>query len=145
MRNFVNCDYFVTAYGTRPDVACDLRQLPFKSNSVDEIHAIHVWEHFERVFEIPAVLREWRRVLCIRGFLALEMPCWDLIVEGMRRNGVDRPFYMRGIYGEDYDHKWCWSIAEIFEFLEAHGMMNVQRAHPRFHYATRDMRIECYA
>ena len=45
-----------------PDVLSDLRQLPFETDSIDEIYACAVIEHFGR-HEQLSVLKEWNRVL----------------------------------------------------------------------------------
>lgn len=59
---FVNLDRVVIPGEVEPDLQCDVRSLPYEDGSVDEIYAGHIIEHFD-VMEVPAVLREWRRVL----------------------------------------------------------------------------------
>lgn len=66
---FVNCDL----YNPKADVRCDVRFLPFKTDSIDEIYALHVIEHFD-FKESFGVLLEWKRVLKPNGFLKIETP-----------------------------------------------------------------------
>src|SRR5210317_351877 len=58
------------------DVQADLRELPFDEEYADEIHAIHVIEHFY-IWEVLDVLRHWRKILKTNGKLFLELPCGE--------------------------------------------------------------------
>ena len=58
LEGFINVDINSEA----ADIHFDIRSLPFKDGSVDEIYACHVLEHFGRN-EFKAVLNEWVRVL----------------------------------------------------------------------------------
>lgn len=53
--------------------------LPFADGVAAEIRAAHVLEHFG-FFEVPAVLREWVRVLAVGGWLRIAVPDLDWIV-----------------------------------------------------------------
>ena len=50
---YINCDLH------NSDMDMDIRRLPFDDESVDEIIAIHVCEHFY-VREILGVLKDWQ-------------------------------------------------------------------------------------
>lgn len=52
----------VDLYAPEADVKADMGDLPFEDGSVDEIWASHCLEHVGRE-RVPAVLREWFRVL----------------------------------------------------------------------------------
>lgn len=66
---YVNIDVqFVGA-----DMHTDVRDLPFKDGSIDEIYASHVLEHFGR-HEYKAVLKEWRRVIRTGGKIYIAVP-----------------------------------------------------------------------
>ena len=58
---------------TRINVQGDALQLPFKTNSIDEIHCVHLLEHLPRD-QYPTVLREMHRVLKEGGSCYVETP-----------------------------------------------------------------------
>lgn len=137
---FVNCDL------SGSDVDCDIRILPFDDDLADEIHAIHVVEHFF-ITEIQDVLAEWRRVLKPGGILAIELPCWDKVVEHIRKGSPDN-FTRWPLFGEPSTHKdgvpalhkWCYSTEEMRRLLDFCGYRNITLETPRYHQPTRDMR-----
>lgn len=69
----VQVDRFDGDEKLRPTYRCDLRKLPALDQSYDVVHARHVLEHFGRD-EVPAVLREWLRILRVGGRLHLNVP-----------------------------------------------------------------------
>lgn len=69
---YINVDLY-QSNTDRVDLIADIRKLPFDDNSVDEILALHVIEHFD-FFEGQHVLNEWYRVLKPGGLLILETP-----------------------------------------------------------------------
>jgi predicted SAM-dependent methyltransferase len=134
---------FVNVDMKHADVECDLRKLPFENDSADEIHAIHVFEHFYR-WDAEAVLAEWWRVLKPGCRIAIELPCWDKLRK------FDTPktswaFYL-GLYGDPQHkdpgmvHHWCYTVAELKELMEVFREVKVME--PYFHKADRDIRIE---
>ena len=139
---FVNVDLFGD-----PDVRTDLKSLPFDDASADEIHAIHVWEHFY-IHECEAVMREWMRVLRPGGTMVLEMPCQNNVFN-LIRAGEKRPQLIMWPFFSDpqnirteYDlHKWLWSVEDITNFMAQMGFATVSLAKPLFHQPIRDMRI----
>lgn len=56
---YINVDLFEKSIA---DQIYDVRHLSFEDNSVDEIEASHILEHFD-VIQIPYILSEWLRVL----------------------------------------------------------------------------------
>lgn len=138
---FINCDL------RDSDLDCDIRKLPFDDEEVEEIHAIHVSEHF-MLTEIKGVLTEWKRVLKIGGVLVLELPCWDKVKEHIKK---DSPENMTrwALYGDPSTHKdgipalhkWCWSMSEMERLLKLVGFSRVEHETPKFHQPIRDMRI----
>lgn len=138
---FVNVD----AVGD-PDVKCDLRKLPFDSNSADEIHSVHVVEHLY-VHEVLDVMTEWVRVLKPGGLMVVEVPCrdkvFDLIKRGETRHQlVVWPFCSQpdNVFSEYDLHKWCYSFDEMGRLLDAAGLGSIRFEEPKFHVPFRDMR-----
>jgi len=128
------------------DVECDIRSLPYLDETADEIVAIHVAEHFF-ITDLLAVLTEWHRVLKTGGKLVLELPCWDKVQRLIKADAPDN-FTRWALYGQPKTHvdgvpalhKWCWSIDEFREMLEAAGFVNIELEQPKFHQPIRDMR-----
>jgi SAM-dependent methyltransferase len=56
-----------------PDYRCDVRELPFASNSFDIVFSSHVLEHFNRA-EWKIVLKEWTRIVSKEGKIVLVLP-----------------------------------------------------------------------
>ena len=68
------------------DYVGDARDLKLIANeSVEEIYACHILEHFSRK-EVREVLKEWYRVLIGGGILRLSVPSFLAIVEEYRAN-----------------------------------------------------------
>ncbi len=138
--NAVNVDF-----DERADIVGPVDSLPdFQDESVDEIYAIHLFEHLDRK-EIGKPLAEWKRVLKKGGKLILEMPCMDKIAQ-MIVNGEDNvKKTLFGIFGDIREpspymrHQWCYTMKEIKLVLEEFGFA-VEVTEPVFHFKPRDMR-----
>lgn len=91
----------------------DARKLPYADCSVDEVYASHLLEHFDYNEEVPAVLKEWVRVLRPGGMLRISVPdvekfckernetnsfIWDRIFLGGHTDANDR-------HGSVFDQK----------------------------------------
>lgn len=124
-----------------------------EDNSVDEIHGIHIIEHFFRD-EVPEVLKEWNRVLKKGGILILEQPdvvkCAANFLAGLV-NGNEKLEYnlgFLGFYGDGTSkeplmgHKWGWYPATLGEVLTERGFINVRQEPAKMHMKdVRDFRI----
>lgn len=62
-----------------PDIVADARKIPLPDNSVDEILAQHVIEHFPWS-ETNKILKEWYRVLKPNGIIKIICPDLDYIL-----------------------------------------------------------------
>lgn len=69
IEGYVNVDL----YAERADERYDVAKLPYEDNTIDEIRAFHIIEHFDYM-NAYVVLHEWRRVLKVGGRLHLETP-----------------------------------------------------------------------
>ena len=81
-----------------PDILHDLTQpLPFEDNSVDEMFASHVVEHFP-LWQIPHLLRDWHRALRRGGVF------WGFVPDGPT---VARA-YLESVEEKDKELKRVW-------------------------------------
>lgn len=139
---FINVDGFVDA-----DIKCDVTQLEFPSEYATEIHAIHLFEHIDRM-EAESALMDWNRVLKPGGTLVLEMPCLDKIAKMIVNGEKNMVKTLFGLYGDvrlkrkEMSHLWCWSVDEITKTLLKCGFVDIKILCPFFHLKDRDMRIE---
>lgn len=69
IKGFINVDL----YAEKADERYDISKLPYEDETVSEIRAFHVIEHFDYM-QGHDVLKEWHRVLKIGGRLHLETP-----------------------------------------------------------------------
>lgn len=87
IEGYVNVDL----YAEKADERYDIAKLPYPDNSVDEIRAFHVIEHFDYMYG-HEVLHEWHRVLKVNGRLHLETP--------------DLEASCRELLSRDHDGQW---------------------------------------
>lgn len=130
----------------RADEIGDVTALDYADNSVDEIHAVHLFEHLNRM-QAPKVLSDWHRVLKPGGKLVLELPCMEkiaqMIVDGETRVG----FTLFGIFGDIrlpnplMRHQWCYTSTELADLMKQTGF-EVEVLEPVYHVKQRDMRLE---
>jgi len=101
------------------DVRFDVQKLPYPDNSVDEIKAFHIIEHFN-FFEIKDVLEEWYRVLKPGGRLYLETPDFletcRSFVEGTTAMPIEE--WRVTLYGHFFAHPWVPGQTHKFLFTE---------------------------
>ncbi len=133
-------------YDERADIVGPVDKLPdFTDSSVDEIYAIHLFEHLNRTALKP-VLDEWRRVLKDGGRLVLEMPCLDKIAQMVVDGEENVKLTLFGIFGDVREpspymrHQWCYTQKEIKLILEECGFA-AEVTQPVFHVKRRDMRV----
>lgn len=133
----------------RADIVCDIRKLDFaEDNSVEEIIAIHVIEHFYK-WDIQPLLQEWRRVLKPKGKLILECPNLEAACVNLLNGEPDR-MSMWALYGnpdlkdELHCHHWGYTPASLIHELNFAGYREPTRKPAEFKIPSRDMRIEAY-
>ena len=135
-----------------PDLVHDLtKPLPYDDGTVDEIHAIHLIEHFYR-WEVPGILKDWARVLKPGGLLVVECPCLEQILKAFNyfienKKPIDMRMTMWGLYGDiptqepAMVHRWCYPLRELQDLMEDAGLEVTQKP-VMFHQPARDMRLE---
>lgn len=133
---------------TPPDILADVRAVPLPDGCAEEVMALHLIEHFY-LWEVPAVLAEWRRLLQPGGLLVLELPNIELAARNLMK-GRDDQMSMWALYGDPGHedpymcHRWGYSARTIAALLAANGFTKVQVLPPRTHCKRedRDMRVE---
>lgn len=129
-----------------PDVAADLRDLPFPDNYADEARAIHVIEHFQ-VWDAPKAMKEWIRVLKPGAELVIECPCLDKIVKLFDVPNIPPFMTYWGLYGDPrledplMMHHWCYTETQLRRLMASCGLAEIRGEPPMFHQPARDMRI----
>jgi glycosyltransferase involved in cell wall biosynthesis len=116
--DYINVDFYAPD-DAKCDVRFDVQKLPYPDNSVDEIKAFHIIEHFH-FFEIKEVLKEWYRVLKPGGRLYLETPDFletcRSFVEGSSVMGIEDWRVL--LYGHFFAHPWVPGQTHKFLFTE---------------------------
>lgn len=101
--------------GVYPDILASAGDLPFADASADRVYVGHLLEHLEWDTDLPAVLREIRRVLAPGGELcvvgpdydrALTNPEWEVLLPGIIHGGHRWP-------GDE--HRWLSSGPKTLE------------------------------
>ncbi|MGQ9369810.1 methyltransferase domain-containing protein [Azospirillum sp. ST 5-10] len=152
---YVNVDIADNRAGVRPDVVCDLHRLgDFADDSVDEILAVHVVEHFWR-WEVEDILREWVRVLKPGGRMVLECPnlrsaCEAFLKDPNAFGQADArgQHTMWVFYGDPQwrdplmVHRWGYTPETLMQVMERAGLTDLRREPAQFKLGDpRDMRV----
>jgi glycosyltransferase involved in cell wall biosynthesis len=125
---YINVDFYAP-----DDAVCDVRfdvqKLPYDDNSVDEIKAFHIIEHFH-FFEIQEVLKEWCRVLKPGGRLWIETPdflesCRSFVDGSPTMNIED---WRVLLYNHFFAHAWIPGQTHKFLFTETQLRTNLEWA-----------------
>lgn len=68
----------------KPDIRCDVRQIPEPPEKFDEVRARHVLEHFS-AWDAPELVAEWLRILKVGGRLLLRVPNLAWAIERLQK------------------------------------------------------------
>jgi len=108
-------------YDPTADVQGDARKLPYADNSIEEILASHLLEHFD-FKEAFAVLTEWKRVLIPNGKLILELPN----LEGICKKFTDSPAERLPLYTQIFGNPWLPGHAHLFGYTPEQLLWTLQ-------------------
>ena len=99
--------------------------LDYADESVDEIRASHILEHFSFRDAIAAV-GEWVRVLRPGGKIRLAVPGFDQIVQ-LSEHDRAWPFYLMGGQTDENDyHRSVWNVGSLRALMRQCGLENIQ-------------------
>lgn len=78
------------------EVVADAAHLPYEDDSVDEIYAGHLLEHFALTED---VLKEWHRVLKPGGVITVTVPDIEKGLEEYRKDQIDLEWFNQIVFG----------------------------------------------
>jgi len=113
------------------DIISDVSELKtIKDNSVEEIYASHVLEHFSWR-KTNDVLKEWYRVLQPKGRIFISVPNWDFVVRTYLLDHFLSNWLTQHIYGEHDNifnyHKTIFNFTTLSHELYTVGFSIVKR------------------
>ena len=121
--------------------------LPYEANSVDEIIAIHVYEHIVP-WKVEETTQHWFNILKPGAKLILEMPDLVKVLGFFKQEKPPLSHTMYALYGgepmgrvEDL-HKWCWTFKTIEPLLKKVGFTEIVEKTAQYHFPERDFRVE---
>lgn len=128
------------------DVKAGVDDLPFATESCDEVVLIHVLEHVPS-YNISKVLNEINRVLKYKGIFHLGVPDLKETARGLAeaRTPEEEDWYMRLIYGtqrSEWSHHYCgYTERTIKDLVFAHGFSGYEKLpninfYPAIHFRT---------
>ena len=136
---YVNADLYPLP-NAKVDAVFDVSSIPYADNTVDEIIASHIIEHFD-VYESRKILQEWHRVLKPGGKLIVETPDFLASCDACVKASNETRWSMGGhffatpwIPGQT--HKFLFTEQWLCEYLIREGFSSVTRVPPISKYAT---------
>jgi len=107
---------------TEPIIDCKMNLLevwPFEDNSVEDIVMICAWEHFNSKTQIPHIVSEANRVLCVGGSFRFDFPDIKKAVELFADSDMEYCAELiycnqKNIYSQ---HFWCYNEKTILLYL----------------------------
>jgi predicted SAM-dependent methyltransferase len=145
LKDYINIDL----YNNKADIKADALNLPFDDNSVDEILASHIIEHFN-FHEGFKAIKEWYRVLKEGGKLVIECP--DLLslchkfIEADEQEKITMYYQFFGSpWLPGHLHKFIYTATQMRWTLEKTNYRNIIQVKPHFYsnIIDRCMRFEC--
>ena len=112
------------------DIVSDVSKLDVKSNTVEEIYASHILEHFPHI-QTKEVLAEWYRVLQPGGELKVAVPDFEMTTRVIYHNGGLNDWAVNYLWGDQvYDsafHYAGFDEKRLTKLLEDVGFVGVDR------------------
>jgi predicted SAM-dependent methyltransferase len=118
-------------------LGADALCLPFYNNSIDEIYASHLIEHFHYT-QIPTAFAEWYRILRLGGKLIIIVPDMDIIAQQWTISpmSIQMNYWNFAIYGSfratEQVHKSAWNAKILENSLFAFNFRDVKTYHDKY-------------
>ena len=123
---FINID-LDPAHKLKVDLRADIRDLPFKDNSVDVILAYHVIEHVH-FHEALEMFKNWYRILKPGGWIVIECPDLVKTSKSFLDNTIPLSRVYINLYGQSWhpgqEHYYCWFPEQLKWALKGAGFKN---------------------
>jgi predicted SAM-dependent methyltransferase len=123
---FINIDQFENV---KPDLVCDVLSLPYEPETVSEIYAGHILEHF-RFDDGMKALRYWHSILCHGGTISVSTPDFDFLARKYlsdpspeRLMNFNDTYIYSGL--QPSPHQYAYSAALLKKVMEDAGFVNL--------------------
>lgn len=146
---YVNIDVVDERAKKKPDIQHDITKIHelYDKDSVDEILAVHVIEHFY-LWEVHDLLSSWKSILKPGGRIVLEAPDLQKAVYHLINNPGKPQLSMWALYGDPswkdplMCHKWAYTPDSLAFILEQVGFKDTHEEPAQFKLKNiRDMRV----
>ena len=139
---YINIDMFESEIA---DEIADIRHLKYDENSVDEIEASHIIEHFD-VITLPFLIAEWFRLLKPNGRLVIEAPNFNRgYLKLLTEKNMKKRNTLRFLYGVDLPgntHKIGLTPKFLRNILISTGFINLNSVKPKSFKDQKSFRIQ---
>ncbi len=107
----------------KPDLQCRAEELPFEDNSVDEIYAGHLLEHFD-MNDGEKALKEWKRVLKPGGIITITVPDVEKGLKCLLKGEIGLDWFNQIVYGsperERQEHYQAFTMDILAHTMSKH-------------------------
>jgi SAM-dependent methyltransferase len=125
---YINIDWRKTV---ATDLVCDIRKLPYNSNSSEIIEVYHVIEHLPKR-DLMNAFKEWYRILYPRGKLIVECPDFDRSVTEYLEGNEERLYSIYGRQRFQGDtHYWGYNAKRLEKCLLQIGFNDILQREPQ--------------
>ena len=140
LEGYENCDL----YNEKAQTKCDVNNLPYKKDSIEEIFASHIIEHAD-YYEAKEWLKEWYRVLKEGGKLVVETPdflesCKKFVLMDEKDRAKMYGHFFAKAWVEGETHKFLYTRRELAMTLIEAGF-KVAFEEPTRHTQNPNLRI----
>ncbi len=139
--NYVNIDKYDESVA---DKTLDITKLPYENESVDEIEASHIIEHFD-IIKLPYLLAEWFRVLKPGGVIYIETPDLSKSTRKLRLSSYNtKKNILRFLFGIDIPgniHKLGFTYSFLRKTLLLIGFNKIKKHNQTSFFNQKSIRI----
>jgi len=139
---YINIDWRKTE---ATSLVCDVRNLPFREDSVSIIECYHLIEHLPR-HDFQKALNNWYKILKDGGKLVIECPDFDQAVYEYLQGNYERINNIFGLQRFRGDtHLFGYNFSRLKKLLEDKRFNNIQKKNPTDYHKEEEpcIRVEC--